>query len=277
VWLPSRLDLGGAYNWLTYLFAEQVFWQTFRQPVNRWRREVLKLPPLPLTGPFGRLSWKQQPVLYGYSSHVLPRPPDWPDQVHVTGYWFLDHAQDWHPPQKLTDFLAAGPPPVYIGFGSIADRHPESLTELVLEALNRTGQRGILQAGWGGLGGKRLLDKVLQIEWVPHDWLFPQMAAVVHHGGAGTTATGLRAGIPSIIIPFAWDQPFWGRRVAEIGVGPSPIPRQKLSAERLAAAIQTATSDKVVQARAAAVGRQSRAEDGVAQAVAAFHSHLPGH
>jgi UDP:flavonoid glycosyltransferase YjiC (YdhE family) len=134
-----------------------------------------------------------------------------------------------------------------------------------------------VQAGWGGLGGKHLLDKVLQIEWVPHDWLFPQMAAVVHHGGAGTTATGLLAGVPSIIIPFAWDQPFWGRRVAEIGVGPSPIPRQRLSAERLAAAIHTATSDKVMQARAAAVGRQIRAEDGVAQAVAAFHSHLPGH
>jgi len=226
-------------------------------------------------------AWNQQlllkqhlPFLYGYSPSVVSKPPDWPDWLHVTGYWFLESAPEWRPSSDLADFLAAGPPPVYIGFGSMVDQNAGMVTEMALEALHRTGHRGVLQAGWTGLGEANLPDEVIRIETSPHDWLFPQMAAVVHHGGAGTVAAGLRAGIPSIITPAMADQPFWAQRVAELGVGPQPIPYRHLSVERLAAAIRIATCNRSIQERAAALGRKIRAEDGVARAVEAFHHHI---
>jgi UDP:flavonoid glycosyltransferase YjiC (YdhE family) len=192
--------------------------------------------------------------------------------VYVTGYWFLDRPPDWQPPADLVDFLAAGSPPVYVTFGSIIDRNPEALTKLVLEALALTGQRAILDTGWGGLSNAELPEQVFKVESdsAPHDWLLPQMAAVVHHGGTGTTFAGLRAGLPSIVVPSFGDTFFWAQRVADLGAGPPPIPKKQLSAERLAAAIHTATSDKVMQDRAAALSQQIRSEDGVARAVEVF-------
>jgi len=262
---------------LTHIAIEQVFWQVFRKQVNQWRQHILKLPSIPLVGPFGKPNWKRQPFLYGYSRSVIPKPPDWPDWLHVTGYWFLERDPGWQPPKKLTDFLASGSPPVYIGFGSVLDRDPKALRELVLKALANTGKRGILQMGCVDQNNSRPSDDILQVGWIPHDWLFPKVAAVVHHGGASTTATSFLAGVPSIIIPFAWDQPFWGQQVADLGVGPSPIPRKKLSVERLAAAINTATTDKRIAMRAAALGEKIQKEDGVAQAVDVFVRHLVHH
>lgn len=279
----ADLHLGGTFNELTYIAAEQFAWHFLRRQINRWRKETLNLAPLPfrgpsllpITNPYGRRSDCGPPLLYGYSPLVVPKPLDWPDRLHVTGYWFLDHASDWQPPARLADFLAAGPPPVYIGFGSMIDRDPEALTNAALEALKRTGQRGILLSGWSGLNSAHLPDEVLQVESVPHDWLFPHTAAVVHHGGAGTTATGLRAGVPSIIVPFAGDQPFWGKRIAELGVGPAPIPHKQLTAERLADAIRAAISDTGMRARVAALAERIRAEDGVAYTVEVIHRYLP--
>jgi UDP:flavonoid glycosyltransferase YjiC (YdhE family) len=269
------LPLGGGYNWLTHVTFDQCTWQTVRLVHNYMRRKNLSLPPL--SGwPYDRLHGRPVPILYAYSSIVVPRPSDWDHWRHVTGYWFLDRASDWHPPGELVDFLESGSPPVYIGFGSVIHLSLE-VTDIVLEALARTGQRGLLLKGWGNLGNTNLPDGVFRIESVPHDWLFPRVAALVHHGGAGTTAAGLRAGIPSIVIPFNSDQPYWGRRIAELGVGPKPIPRKQLSAERLAAAITVATSDQGMQRRAAALGQRIRAEDGVAKAVEVFHRHLEAH
>ena len=167
----------------------------------------------------------------------------------------------------MKDFLEAGSPPVYIGFGSMSSREPEATTRLVIEALRRVGQRAILLSGWGGLQKTDLPDMVFMGESLPHAWLFPRVAAVVHHGGAGTTAAGLRAGVPSITVPFFGDQPFWGRRIAELGVGPEPIPRRRLTVERLASAIQQAVGDDGMRLRAAKLGARIRAEDGIAGAV----------
>jgi UDP:flavonoid glycosyltransferase YjiC (YdhE family) len=169
-------------------------------------------------------------------------------------------------------FLAAGAPPVYIGFGSMANRSPQKVAHLVPEALELSGQRGILAAGWGGLAQANLPDHIFALDAIPHAWLFPRVAAVVHHGGAGTTAAGFRAGVPSILVPFTGDQPFWARRVTELGVGPQPIPRRKLTAERLASAIAAATTDQNMRARAAALGERIRAEDGVARAIEMIES-----
>jgi sterol 3beta-glucosyltransferase len=271
--LAPALPLGRVYNRLSYLFVDQLLWLMIRPYVNKARREVLGLPPLSRERPWERLYQQHHPLLLGYSPSVLPKPPEWGDWISVTGYWFLDHPADWQPSADLVDFLDSGPPPVYVGFGSMNNRNPEEMTELALKSLKRSGQRGILLTGWGGLSQADLPEEVFRIESVPHDWLFPRMAAVVHHGGVGTVAAGLRAGIPSIIVPYFSDQPFWGRRVAALGVGPKPIPRARLSVERLAMAIRTAVGDPAMRARAAALGQRIRSEDGVARAVEAFQRH----
>ena len=260
--------LGSLTNRLSYRIARQMMWQAFRSADKAARRQVLGLPAAPFFGPFNSDCVRGQSILYGYSPAVIPPPADWGADVHVTGYWFLDPAEDWTPDPALADFLAAGPPPVYAGFGSMSSRNPEATANLILDALARAGQRGIIHAGWGGLQRAALPNSVLMISSAPFSWLFPRVAAVVHHGGAGTTSAGLRAGVPSVVVPFFGDQPFWGQRVADLGVGPAPIPRKKLTVERLARAIRTAVTDEAMRGRAAELGKTIRAEDGVGNAVA---------
>jgi sterol 3beta-glucosyltransferase len=225
------------------------------------------LTPASFWGPFSSLRRQKQPVLYGYSSYVLPHPSDWNASQHVTGYWFLEPPQGWEAPADLQHFLQSGPPPVYIGFGSMSNSKPEETADLVLQSLARAGLRGVLYAGWGGLKKEQLPSTVFMTDSVPHTWLFPRMAAVVHHGGVGTTAAGLAAGVPSIITPFFADQPFWGRRVYELGVGPRPIARRRLTVDNLTEAIGRAVSDEEMRKRAASLGERIRAENGIAQAI----------
>jgi sterol 3beta-glucosyltransferase len=265
--LPKLPRLPGLPNLLSHHLARQSLWQPFRPADGLVRREVLGLPAAPFWGPFDSGCIRNQPILYGYSPSVIPRPSDWDPAIHVTGYWFLDPADDWAPPPALAEFLQAGSPPVYVGFGSMSNRKPEETANLVLEALARTQQRGILLSGWSGLQKSDLPDSVLMVDSVPFSWLFPRVAAVVHHGGAGTTAAGLRAGVPSIVVPFFGDQPYWGQRIAELGVGPAPVPRRKLTVGRLAQAIEQATKDCTMQRRAADLGACIQAEDGIARAV----------
>lgn len=262
------LPLGGIYNLLTHVIIELFAQQLTGRFINRWRQERLGLPPLSLLKwPYNRMDGKPVPTLYSYSPAVVPKPGDWGEHIHVTGYWFLDHPSDWQPPADLVDFLESGPPPVYVGFGSMSNRDPEATTRVILQALERSGQRGLIATGWGGLKSADLPAGVFKIEAVPHDWLFPRVAAVVHHGGAGSTAAGLRGGVPSVLVPHFGDQSFWARQVLRLDVGPKPIPRKRLTAEKLGAAIATAVTDENLRARAAALGERIRAEDGVGRAV----------
>ncbi len=261
--------LGRAPNRLAHHLTRQIMWQTVRPSDRIIRRQVFHLPSSPFWGPFRSGILQQSPILYGLSPAVIAPPTDWdPAQIHVTGFWFLEPAETWCPSPALVRFLEMGPPPVYVGFGSMSNRNPEDTANLVLKALEQKGYRGIVFSGWGGLQKADLPDTVLMVDSTPHTWLFPRMAAVVHHGGAGTTAAGLRAGVPSIVVPFHGDQPFWGRRVAELGVGPSPIRRSKLTAKKLAQALEIAENDQAMRRRAADLGAKIRAEDGVANAVA---------
>jgi sterol 3beta-glucosyltransferase len=255
-------------NSLSHRLTQQMMWQTFRAADTKARRQVLQISPASFWGPFAALQRDRQTILYGYSQHVIPFPKDWDDSKHVTGYWFLQPSAEWEPPADLLGFLQTGPPPVYIGFGSMVNRKPEEVADLVLRALARSGQRGVLSAGWGGLKERELPETVFMIDSMPHSWLFPRMAAVVHHGGVGTTAAGLWAGVPAVVTPFFGDQPFWGQRVYELGVGPRPIPRQRLTVDRLAEAIHCAVSDAAIRERAARLGECIRAENGIARAVA---------
>jgi sterol 3beta-glucosyltransferase len=262
---PSAIArFGGTVNWLSHQVVKQILWQGSRSGDTAARQQVLNIPVAPL---LGSKSGDRDPTLYGFSPAVIPKPSDW-QNTEVTGYWFLDTAPDWTPPASLIEFLAAGEPPVYIGFGSMGSRNPEETANLVLQAVEKAGQRSILLSGWGGLRAENVPDNVYLVDSVPHDWLFPKMAAVVHHGGAGTTAAGLRAGVPTVIIPFFGDQGFWGQRVAELAVGTAPIPRKQLKVERLAQAIQTAVSDPAMRQSAANLGAAIRNEDGVGNAVA---------
>ncbi len=252
--LTPALPFGGALNRASFAAMRQALWQTSRASDVAVRRE-LGLPKGSFRGPFRALSRSTLPVLHGYSEYVLPRPDDWPAHHHVTGYWFLDAEAGWVPPPDLAAFLAAGDPPVYIGFGSMIGGNPQELGRIALEALGRTGQRGVFATGWGGLSPSDLPGTVHAVGSVPHDWLFPRMAAVVHHGGVGTTAAALRAGMPSVVVPFGVDQPYWGRRVAELGVGTAPIPQKRLTVERLSAAIAESIGDPAIRRRAAALRR----------------------
>jgi sterol 3beta-glucosyltransferase len=264
IWFPdlSKLPIGaGRYNLLTHRLAGRLLRQ-FRAPLlaQPWRKAFGE--PLPAKLPKRRL-----PTLYCYSTAVIPKPADWGDDQHITGYWFLESGPDWQPPADLVDFIRSGPPPVCIGFGSMNCGRPDELTRIVLQALERSGQRGILLTGWGGVWAVDVPDDVFVAGVIPYAWLFPQAAAVVHHGGAGTTAECLRAGVPSVNVPFFADQPFWAQRVCALGVGPRPVPRNKLSAERLAEAITAAVGDADMRRRAAALGRRIRAENGVQRAI----------
>jgi sterol 3beta-glucosyltransferase len=264
--LQSPLARVPGYNRASYVIAEQLLWMIYRPILNRWRRATLSLPALPAQGYFGQLGTARVPVLDGFSAHVVPRPPDWGAHVHVTGYWFPAEG-DWQPPEALVRFVEAGPPPVYVSFGSMPVPDPRAATLTVLDALRRSGQRAVLGLAWGGLDGSALPEHVFPIEYAPYDWLFPRMAALVHHGGSGTTAFGLRAGAPALIVPFLFDQSFWGRRLAALGVGLPPLPFARLTSERLAAALDTLVHDAGMRARAAALGAAIRAEDGLGEAV----------
>lgn len=261
---PS-LPLPG-YNKMTYFLGEQVVWQMFRSVINDWRTQTLDLPPLPLKGYFDQLGTQKFPILNGFSRNVVPRPGDWNEHVHITGYWFAGEKQ-WSPPKDLLDFLDAGNPPVFIGFGSMPVKNPRRTTGIVLEALKRSGQRGILHSGWGGLGDMALPDNVFKIEYAPYGWLFPQMSMIFHHGGSGTTSYAFRSGVPSCVIPFVFDQFYWGRRAFQLGVGPEPIPHAKLAVEKLLDAIKVGVDDSHMRENAAALGNGIREENGVRTAI----------
>ncbi|WP_236240450.1 glycosyltransferase [Streptomyces sp. CC228A] len=199
------------------------------------------------------------PVGYAYSPAVLPRPADWRPEAQVVGYLWPSRPRDWRPPAELTDFLAAGPPPVYVGFGSAVAPDPEALSRLAVRALRSAGLRGVLQSGWSGLQADG--DDILTIGEVPHDWLFPRMAALVHACGAGTTAAGLRAGVPCVPVPVQLDQPFWAHRLTALGVAPGPIPFRHLTPHRLAAALRHTTRTPAYRARARALAHRLSTED----------------
>jgi sterol 3beta-glucosyltransferase len=263
---PAGLGRLPGFNRLSHPLAEQLVWLLFGAAVNRWRR-TLGLRPHPPGGYAGRLARQAVPVLNGFSQLVVPRPADWGPHIHLTGYWFPPAPADWTPPESLRRFLAAGPPPVFLGFGSMPVRDPAAATQLLLEAVRLAGVRAILHTGWGGLGGGALPAEVYALDYAPFDWLIPQMAAIVHHGGAGTTGSALRAGVPSMVMPFVFDQFFWGQRVAALGVGPAPQPFGRLSAQPLAAAMRRMVDDSGMRQRAAALGESLAKEDGLGEAV----------
>ena len=268
----SRGWLGPLSNRLSWERAKPVI-RIGGAQVNAWR-ETLGL---------GATSWRQDlgrlrrlPHLLGYSPTVLPKPWDWARWIHVTGYWFLDGPRAFEPPPGLEAFLAAGPPPIAIGFSSQVGPDAAALSRTVVESVTRAGVRAVLITGFGGIRGVEFPPHVFPVRTVPYDWLFTRVSAMVHQGGAGSTAAALRFDLPNVAVPFGFDQSLWGARVHALGAGPAPVPAEKLTAGALAAAMRRLTTDARMRDRAATVGAKIRAEDGIGAAVSAILAAVDG-
>lgn len=258
---PIRVP--GFCNAMTHRLIMGVFWRMFRGPVNAARKATTGQPPR-------RRMWRDYPALLGLSPQLVPRPDDWPDYIVITGDWPLPGAE-WTPSKELADFLDAGDRPVYAGFGSMVGFDRSRTVETLAAALQ--GRRVLLSGGWSGLGRANLPPNMMAIGAVPHDRLFPHVAAAIHHGGAGTSHTASRAGIPSVVIPFAGDQFFWASQLARAGVAPSPIPHGQLNAASLRRRVEEASAEGMRE-RAREVGRLMRAERGVETAVGEIERFL---
>ncbi|KZL87056.1 glycosyltransferase family 28 domain-containing protein [Colletotrichum incanum] len=262
-------------NYVSYALVEMMTWQGLGDVINRFREKALDLEPMSLIWAPGVLTRLRIPYTYCWSPALIPKPNDWGREIDISGFYFLNLASAFTPEPDLAAFLAAGPPPVYIGFGSIVVDDPNALTRMIFDAVHRTGVRALVSKGWGGLGAEDvgLPEGVFMLGNVPHDWLFKHVSAVCHHGGAGTTAAGIQAGKPTIIVPFFGDQPFWGAMVSKAGAGPDPIPYKELTGDKLADAITFAIKPET-QARAQELGHKIREEKGTDLGGKSFHDHL---
>ena len=256
-------------------------WQGFGDLVNHFRIETLGLEPVstlwaPLWEP-GQLFRQELPYTYICSRSLIPKPADWGPNIDIAGYVFLDRPSSFEPPQALAHFLNAGGPPIYIGFGSVIVDDPEKLTSLIFEAVEKAGVRALVSKGWGGLGNEgNTPDHIYMLEDTPHDWLFPRVSALVHHGGAGTTAIGLKCGKPTVIVPFCSDQAFWGAMVAKAGAGAErAIPYKELSADALAEGIKQCLTLEAKEAADRIAKSIAEEGDGAKNVVELFHRHLP--
>jgi sterol 3beta-glucosyltransferase len=273
--LPFRAGLGKPFNRATYTLYEWATWLVAKYPVNQWRKS-LGLCPIRLETVFRYLRRQGTPFLNEHSPHILPRPRDWPDNVHVTGYWFLENPEGWKPPDSLLTFLGNGPPPICIGFGSVTDRNIAArVVDISIKALERTRQRGIFLPGWSGLDID-LPGSILQVDSILYTWLFSRVKAVVHHGGIGTIGTALRSGVPSVAVPFFADHFFCGMRLHDIGTGPAPIPRKQLTVDTLSDAIIAMISDNSLMTNVRRIQKKMEAEDGITNAVNIVAQHLEG-
>jgi sterol 3beta-glucosyltransferase len=264
---PCRVP--GVLNRPSYRAARALSGAWARPRIERWRRDVLALPPRPgRHDPLRAAGGGPVPVLHAYSAHVVPRPADWPASAQVTGYWLLPRTPGWTPPRRLAEFLEADEPVVYLGFGSMPGPDPEALAAALAAAAARHGFRAVVASSSPAL--RRLLPagRFLVIRQAPHDWLFPRVRVVVHHGGAGTTGAAVTAGRPQVIWPFGVDQHFWARRMTRLGVAPAARPVRALTGPALAAALGQALGDPRLAAAARDLGDRVRAEDGCGAAVA---------
>ncbi|KAL7410756.1 hypothetical protein BDY24DRAFT_398395 [Mrakia frigida] len=264
----------GLTNYLSFALADQMTWQGLSGITNSFRATTLGLAPLSLRSGPSVLDRLKIPWTYCWSGSLIPKPDDWKNNTDISGFYFLDLATGYEPPADLAAFLEAGPPPIYIGFGSVPVKDPKGMSQTIFDAVKASGVRALVSAGWGGLGGASIPDNVFILGNVPHDWLFTKVSAVCHHGGAGTTAIGLLNGRPTIVVPFFGDQQFWGDMVAKAGGGPAPIHSKTLNSSNLAEAINFVMTESAQKA-ARKMGEQIRAEDGVEAGVDSFHRHLP--
>ena len=273
--IKSSNASGSMTNEMSYTLVDIMTWQGLGGLINKFRSETLGLGVLSQAAAITALERLHIPYTYCWSPALIPKPKDWETHITISGFYFLSLASIYQPEPALAEFLASGPPPVYIGFGSIVVDDPNAMTNMIFEAVKKTGQRALVSKGWGGLGGDELQkpDGVFMLGNCPHDWLFKHVSAVVHHGGAGTMAAGIALGRPTVIVPFFGDQPFWGAMIDRAGAGPKPIPFKELTADGLANAILKALEPETLE-RAKELGERIREEKGCEVGAASFHKQM---
>ena len=252
---------GKGWNLMTYQLAYLLISTMEMLYLADWRKEQGMAPRKMSRKPAYMINGHTIPVLYAISPLLMPRPCSWRENIHMTGFWLGEGEADYTPDPALQAFLEAGEKPVYIGFGSMTSGDMGETLEIVLEAIQKSGVRAIISKGWGDVEIPEQ-ENVFLVDYVPHEWLFDHVAAVVHHGGAGTTATGVLARKPTLIIPFGGDQPFWAMRVRMLGLGPKPIRREKLTAVKLSKALHNLVTVKSYQVATREVGERLRNENG---------------
>lgn len=262
-----------AFNWMTHMVAEQLFWQPLRPIINNWRNKYLGLKDAPLLGPFGKLDKQKQPFLFAFSRYVFPKPIDWGDWIHITGYWFLNEGNNYKPPKTLVNFLSQGKPPIFFCFSSGWNEETEMKIKICLDFLEKTGNRGIINAPLDTEQTQKLPKNVKHIGNVPYDWLFPKIQLVVHYAGAGVTAECLRAAVPSIPVPFFGDQPLWANRISELKVGSNPIPGKLLSTANLINAFNQIKNNPNIKTNLLRISKEVREENGIKNAIDAINFH----
>lgn len=265
VMVDPRREFPGWLNKWGYRAIQQAAWM-FLRPLASGICKSYGLPPPDLSWNSARGGRRGETLLHAYSEALAPRPRDWPNWAEVTGFWFLDRDEDWRPPEDLQRFIEAGPPPLYVGFGSTVAKDAKATLETALAAL-RIGKIRAVMKLVEGMDPALLPDHVRQIGVAPFDWLFPRMSAIVHHGGAGTTAAALRAGKPSLAIPFMADQFFWARQLRRRGLAPPVAPRERLTAGGFGAAVDALLGDPELRRRTEEAGARVRAEDGLGRAI----------
>ena len=258
--LPPR-KVPRCLNKVSQRIINELLWKAFRRSVNDARQRVCGLPPR-------KHVWSDHPMLYGLSPSLLPRPADWPANAHLCGQWNLPDS-GWAPPRDLSAFLDAGPAPLYIGFGSMAGFSTNAFLHMLVDAVG--GRRAVFHPGWSGIDPAALPDNFHAINEVPHHWLFPRVSVVVHHGGAGTTHSAARAGVPSVVLPFAGDQFFWADRLQRLGVAVNTGAGKGLKSPALARALAHAESDDL-RVRARVLGNRMSRENGTQVALAAIET-----
>ncbi|KAK7721810.1 hypothetical protein SLS57_005159 [Botryosphaeria dothidea] len=262
-------------NYLSYALVDMLTWQGLGDIINRFRQRTLHLEAVSSMAAPGMLHRMRVPYTYCWSPALIPKPRDWGNFLSISGFYFLSLASNYTPEPELAAFLEAGPPPIYIGFGSIVVDDPNGMTKLIFEAVKKAGVRALVSKGWGGFGADQIgvPEGVFMLGNVPHDWLFKHVSCVVHHGGAGTTSAGIACGKPTVVVPFFGDQPFWGSMVARAGAGPEPIPYKQLTSENLAEAIQHALKP-TSQERAHELAAKINQEKGCDVGAQSFHQQL---
>ena len=273
---PFLVFKGNFGPWLNLISYKPLIFSRlfFLRMINRWRKETLGIGKSPTFMPVNGFKGSSFIQLCMASPALVPYPNDPEENIQITGYWFLEEGMDWQPDTALAEFLKAGDKPIYIGFGSMPSRDPKKLTKEIIEGLRLANVRAILATGWGGLEEVDLPETMFTIEGAPHDALFKHVSAVVHHGGAGTTATGLRAGLPTLICHSSFDQPYWGRRIWSLGCGPKPQSLKRIKAARFARGLEDLTRKESYRERAGEIARTIAKEDGITRAIELIEAML---
>ncbi|MFA6915483.1 MAG: glycosyltransferase [Parachlamydiales bacterium] len=272
---PRQKSYTGLKHYLGHFVSEQFLWQPIRAPINKWRKKQLGMRKMHFLGFRNDKIRQEIPEIVAFSPSLIPRPIDWPSKIEMTNFCLLREGENWTPPKDLENFLDNDQPTIYVGFGSLTEACEKSTVKKIIDALIKKNIRAVVHGKLRGLKELELPASIFPLDYAPHDWLFPRVKAVIHHGGIGTTAAGLYAGKPTWIIPFVWDQFYWGQKIFDLGIGPKPIPVYNIDTAPLMLNLDDLLSQSTYQQNASKFRTQLQSEpDGVQMTINSINNIL---